>query len=506
MGMGHLEKAIKGSAYVTAFAFLSGFIAYFVRVFLARTLTPYDYGLFYAIFTFVAFFFAFADLGTLNALVKFVSDFIAKKDFMNVARTIKIIATIVFACSGTLAILIIAFSQYLAESYFQDPSARIILISFAAYVIFRTTGTLIRNLLKSHQKFLAFSLLEPLKNTLIFVLLVIGVYFFKGAALPTFAYIFSWIITDLVFGIYLLNRQRKSSKFSIKKKSPLFKKIMTFAIPVLFFSMGARIISYLDTLILTKITTLEQVGIYNVVLPSALVLATVSVGIISVMFPMTAKLFAKKEFKKILSGIEIAYKYSWLIFLPIVLSLILSAKEFIVFFFGDFYGSGEIAFMILLGGVFIFMFANLNFAVLNGIGKPKVSMYSYLVALVVNVVLNLILIPKYGFVGAAIATAVSYLVLFIMSFTFVRKYLGKWSNQSILRGSIPVIAFGLCFFGIFQLLDATNFIYLINYIIAAIISGAIYYGLLLLFKALSREETKRLINKLFRKTSKNESN
>jgi Na+-driven multidrug efflux pump len=53
-------------------------------------------------------------------------------------------------------------------------------------------------------------------------------------------------------------------------------------------------------------------------------------------------------------------------------------------------------------------------------GMPLVAVYSPLVALVVNVALNLALIPRMGFAGAALASSVAYALMLLISVAYVR--------------------------------------------------------------------------------------
>jgi O-antigen/teichoic acid export membrane protein len=50
---------------------------------------------------------------------------------------------------------------------------------------------------------------------------------------------------------------------------------------------------------------------------------------------------------------------------------------------------------------------------LNGRGKPELNIYVSFVSLVLNVVLNIIWIPRYGIIGAAYATSISYTFAFV---------------------------------------------------------------------------------------------
>jgi stage V sporulation protein B len=74
-------------------------------------------------------------------------------------------------------------------------------------------------------------------------------------------------------------------------------------------------------------------------------------------------------------------------------------------------------------GMGFFGLFSLFTTVINGIGQPRVSMFMSLIVLLIDIILNQLLIPLYGVVGAAMATCVSCLLGLVISFLYVyRKY------------------------------------------------------------------------------------
>ena len=68
-------------------------------------------------------------------------------------------------------------------------------------------------------------------------------------------------------------------------------------------------------------------------------------------------------------------------------------------------------------------------ALLNMTGHEKDTMRGMFIAFVVNVVLNLVLVPEYGMVGAATATAISIFILNAVLRYYVKKRLGIESSS-----------------------------------------------------------------------------
>ena len=94
----------------------------------------------------------------------------------------------------------------------------------------------------------------------------------------------------------------------------VLKKMILFGIPSFATAFAGTIIGYIDTLMLTYFSPLSEVGIYNVVLPSALIILFVGRALASTAFPITAELWVKKDYKRLSTGINLLHKYSMLLF------------------------------------------------------------------------------------------------------------------------------------------------------------------------------------------------
>ena len=84
------------------------------------------------------------------------------------------------------------------------------------------------------------------------------------------------------------------------------------------------------------------------------------------------------------------------------------AKLWVWGLYGEVFLSAVLAFYWLLPGVVLTAFARILANDISARGRPELNMYSSIVVVVINVMLNLWLIPTWGIVGAAIATTIAY--------------------------------------------------------------------------------------------------
>jgi O-antigen/teichoic acid export membrane protein len=203
--------------------------------------------------------------------------------------------------------------------------------------------------------------------------------------------------------------------YKVENYFGITRKMFNFGIMVTLTGFGGKIIGYIGTLLLTYFLTLTEVGIYNVVLPTALMALFIGKSVILVFFPMVSEMFAKKENRLITLGINKLSHYTFVLVTPFLLALIIYAKDFIQLLFGAEYLSGTLALQIVVVGTLFYLVSTIYTGTLSAIGQPKEVTKIILIAAMINIVINLIVIPIYGISGAAFATTISYLFVYFTS-------------------------------------------------------------------------------------------
>ncbi len=327
--MGYSKKILKGLSVILCMNILASLAAYITRVILARNLQPAEFGLFYAVFTFVTFFLFFRDFGLSKSGVKFIADFNAKEKYDELKTTIFSVGISQLIVSLIFGGLLLIFAKYLANNYFKNPLAEILITLLVIYVLFSMGFIFFKNILYGFQNFSIYALIGFIKNLLVLIILLTLLYFgFNGPIIPTLAY----AIVAVVLFVGLLPFVKKVfhfSKYKLTNVKKTVKMLLLFAFPVMLTSVGSKIIGQIDTLILTSFRSLQEVGVYNVVLPSAIMLLFIGNSISGVVFPIVADLWAKNDFKRLIEGIRLIHKYTFVIVIPLIFTILAFAKEFI---------------------------------------------------------------------------------------------------------------------------------------------------------------------------------
>lgn len=256
------------------------------------------------------------------------------------------------------------------------------------------------------------------------------------------AALFGWGVVGLVFGLMAGSFWNVGWSVVQGRRlglSPLFgsgwtiKRIVGAALPFALAGIFVKIYSYVDTLLLKQYHTASVVGHYAVAYKVTYALQFLPLAFVAALYPgMSAAASAKKtdELKTLLKG-----SLRLMMFASVPLAALLSglAEPIISIVYGPEY-RGSISPLGILPWVLIPIFLDFPIgSLLNATHRAPLKTTAMGVAMVVNVVMNVLLVPVYGAVGAAWAGVTSFSILSLAGFWFIRKDLrGEWGWMSTL--------------------------------------------------------------------------
>ena len=176
--------------------------------------------------------------------------------------------------------------------------------------------------------------------------------------------------------------------------------------PMMLSSTIMVFLGWMDTFVLGVYETDENIGIYNVALKLALVASFAIEAINSSLAPKIAKLYEEHKNEQFLKLVKFSTRLNFGITTLIVAILIIFNQWFLGIF-GDEFKVGSLALIILCSIHLINSAVGSVGIIMQMIGKQKQYQYIAIISLCINLTLNFLLIPIYGIIGAAIATAVS---------------------------------------------------------------------------------------------------
>lgn len=212
-------------------------------------------------------------------------------------------------------------------------------------------------------------------------------------------------IFSIVLGNKLFRRYRSGTVSNKQKKSWLVQ-----SLPFTILSGVVILDSNIDLIMIGFLLDEESVGLYRVASQSVIIIAFTLSALNAVIAPKITKLYKEKSDMELQNMITLASRLILLTSLPVSIFLMIWSDEFLIFVFGQEYKLASIPLFILCIGQIVNSMMGVNGVILNMTNYAKESAYIVGIGAVLNMVLNAILIPYYGIVGAAIATATSLAV------------------------------------------------------------------------------------------------
>ena len=267
--------------------------------------------------------------------------------------------------------------------------------------------------------------------------------------------------------------------------------------PVLVFfamSCATTIYTHLDTVMLGFMKTDTDVGYYNAAVKIKTILVTVVTSLGTVLLPRVSYYIEKGMMEEFWKTARKAMNFVVMFSVPLFIFFILFAREGVYFLSGNAFEGAVIPMQIIMPTLlFIGMTNIMGIQMLVPMGKEKFVLYSEIAGAIVDLVLNMILIPRYAAAGAAIGTMAAEIVVWIVQLYFMREnvrilYIGK----SYLTVVILAILGAICVFPV----KKTEFSPMLTLVLSAVIYFGIYaVGLLITKEPLFMEMLQKFVKK-----------
>lgn len=225
---------------------------------------------------------------------------------------------------------------------------------------------------------------------------------------------FAYFVGSLAVAIYSLTVY--STKFSpphIEVDLKFWRRILPEALPFALTGLFTTIYFYIDSVLLSVMKGAEAVGLYNAPYRLIMVLLFIPTVISTAVFPAMSRFHAtaNDSFRLIYKRY---FKYMAIVSVPLGIGTTLLAGQIIALIFGVAYGNSAIALQILIWAtVFIFLTAAF-LRLFETSNRQMIVTKIAAVGMVENVTLDVILIPRFSYVGASIATAATELTVLLL--------------------------------------------------------------------------------------------
>jgi len=424
---------LAGSIAILALHFLQNPI-------MARYLGPDGLGL-YSMVTMVAGIVSLiAGIGINGAVVKYVAEYKDDKGRLHAVVSSGLITMTIFGVISSMVLFIL--SDTLA-SMFRMPSLSFLFKIYAFIFPFLLTYEVIMGLFNGLREMKYYSFINTFQGFLTFSFIVASLFLgfgVEGAVVGTMLA----VITAMGIATIIMKKFVHFTIFDYKKNT---KMLTLFGSRLMAANSINLIYSRSDIFLIGYFLTATDVGYYAAALSLSRFFWRVPQSIQMITYPATSEYWSKGKHESLSKMIDISMKYSACILLIVGLGVWFFAKDIVTFLFGEKFIYAVLPLQILLIGTVINGATSRSIGgSLAGAGHPELDLIKVSISATVNVLLNILLIPSFGIIGAAVATTISLSIASALSLFFIIRTLQvkidfKWYAKAFGIGFISVLIF-----------------------------------------------------------------
>ena len=439
------ERLVAGGMWFLILMMMSGIFWWGNSIVLSRFYGPEGYGIFNIATSMHNFAWVIVFGGLFEGLMKYGSEYVTKRGWRlgsYFSTTINYLTTIGIVMFILLAVLALSLS---------DPIMRIITLTIAVSFLFSGTKDALASIIGAFQQSDYLSIINSSRAIVVFFVsvafIMLGVPSYLLPILIVWATVWQlglcmYFLRDRLVKLLPLNigalfgadKNRTTQKLRRLDNFRQFVKIFIFGSFISLGLISFSVMKSLDIIVLKIFFDYADVGVYSIADTASSILFYMT-SFSWPIIPAIAEAYSTKNRELLKDYVRIAVKYPVLIGMPLTIIVLTMAEPLIIGVYGTVFAEAVRPLQVLIIGTFMLMFGYNLASVLIGIGKSKISGALMFVAALQYIISLFILVPLFGFMGAAFSLTLTGFT----SMLLVPYYLRRELKISIYRELWKVI-------------------------------------------------------------------
>lgn len=463
-----IQRIAKNTSFLFIAQVITYMLGFFITMYTARYLGATGFGIISLALSITGILGVFSDLGLSTLMIRDIArDKSLTNKYVTNLPIIKILLTCLTFGLIALTVSILGYPK---------------LISTVIYLITLSTvlnafATVLTAVFQANEKMEYLSVNYVLNSVLMAIGTAVGIYYSLDVVYFASIYVISsFFVLILTFIIYVWKFSLPEMELDLSFWKPTMKEAWPFGVSGLL----VNIYYWVDSVILSVMVGTEVVGWYNASYKLIVVILFIPTILNTVLFPVMSKLYlTSKDSLKLVY--EKSFKYMAMIGIPIGVGTTLIANKIILLIYGSQYSPSVIALQILIwSSVLIFLSITFTTLIVTS-NKQMVLTKITAINMVLNVILNLILIPHFSYIGASVVTVLTELCALILVLKATDNLGYHLSRKEL---------FNLAKISFASIIMCISIIYMenLNLFLIIIMATLIYFVALYLVRGFSRED------------------
>ena len=434
-----------------------------------------DYGTWVIIITTIALIPNLANLGLPYTMVRFLS---AERDKEKIREDFYSIASIVLISSFIISALLFIFSNVVAAALFNGDVNIAQLLSIIVFLA--CLNAFLLNFFRTFQQMTRYSIILLVQTYL--GVFIVSYFAIKGYGIfiAAIGLLIANLVTLFIMILFILS--------NIGFKFPKFKNMreyLSFGLPTIPANLSSWIVESSDRYVIGILLGTAFVGYYSPGYTLGNIIVMVLAPFALLLPSVLPKYYDENNLEKVRIFIKYSMKYFLLIAIPAAFGLsILSKPILMILTTPDIATNGYLVTPFVAASAVLFGVYAIAGNVLILEKRTKLMGTTWIIAAVLNLILNIIFVPILGIIGAALMTLIAYLVAFIITMAYSIKFFKfDFDLIFILKSLAASVLMG----GIIVLINPNG---ILNILITVIMSTVVYFILLIILKGMNKDEFK----------------
>jgi len=398
---GDLKVIASGALLAFGGSVFGNFLTYAYGVVIAIYLGAEGVGLYFLGLVLMQFLSAVCRVGLSEGLLRFVAIHVGNRDVARTRSTIATAATLTAVTSLSGGILLFMSAEALSVHIFGKPSLaeylRWFAVAIPCFSLFTVLSSGIQALKRMDFVVLARDVVQPTAMC-VMAYVCLGVFDKAGGFLC--AYVISVIAA---LGVCFVLLQRAGVDLWLGKLPVSEGRILlAFSLPIAVSDVANYLLRWADTFLVSFFRSAAELGIYTAAVRTALLLNLLAISLISLYAPVVAEHYHGGRRQDVEHVVRTLVRWGLMLGLPIVVAMVLLSREILLLWGKEFSEGASVLAVLSISQLVFIPSVLLAFALLM-CGKQYVELGNVVLGAVVNIALILVLIPRYGILGAATA-------------------------------------------------------------------------------------------------------
>ena len=396
-----------------------------------------------------------------GAFVKYIAEYLAKKDFEKCNQVVNLGWTYYTVFWTIMALLVYLLRKPILRlfNFPSDLTSTISVVFFGILLISLVRGSfaVFRSVLLGVQRMditNIIAILASLVNAAGVILFLSLGFGLKGLVMSGLIVAVFTVVLQTIFA-YKTLPQMRFRPFSFSKE--IFKRTFVYGVNIRVASLSELINTHVDKIFLGYFLNTMLVGSYELGAKIARIARSFPEQLLPAILPASSELHALEDKNNLQKLYHRGSKYLSLLAFPLAFFIIANASLIIIFWMGNrgFPGFTEsvLALQVLSVGYVFILLVSMGRLIARGIGIPQYEMRSSVLIVILNITLSIVLIIEMGFIGALLGTTLSGIIGSTYFFCAFNRRIGESAFSFIRKIFIGPFLFCLVSLGISMLTD-----------------------------------------------------